>query len=278
MARSTASPPTSRGHVSGRRRAKGPLRRAFSVSACWCGPAFLGCLQAASAFDLLRCRAEEVGMSFVSRGFRRRHTEPGQEGRVPPGQYVTRDFPVLSAGPTPHAAGELELRDHGRGRRAAALDLGRVPGAAAREHHGRHPLRDQVVEARHGVGGRLGRHAARRRRDARRVRGRLLRRRLHDQPAARRTSPAARRGSRSATTASRSSPSTAAPRGCSCRTSTSGRARSGCAVSAAREDEPGFWESSATTTAGTRGASSGTRATDLAARRGRRRRRARRRA
>jgi DMSO/TMAO reductase YedYZ molybdopterin-dependent catalytic subunit len=22
--------------------------------------------------------------------------------RVPPGQYVTRDFPVLSAGPTPH--------------------------------------------------------------------------------------------------------------------------------------------------------------------------------
>jgi DMSO/TMAO reductase YedYZ molybdopterin-dependent catalytic subunit len=23
-------------------------------------------------------------------------------GRVPPGQYVTRDFPVLSAGPTPH--------------------------------------------------------------------------------------------------------------------------------------------------------------------------------
>jgi DMSO/TMAO reductase YedYZ molybdopterin-dependent catalytic subunit len=27
---------------------------------------------------------------------------PGQEGRVPPGQYVTDGFPVLSAGPTPH--------------------------------------------------------------------------------------------------------------------------------------------------------------------------------
>jgi DMSO/TMAO reductase YedYZ molybdopterin-dependent catalytic subunit len=26
----------------------------------------------------------------------------GAEGRVPPGQYVTDDFPVLSAGPTPH--------------------------------------------------------------------------------------------------------------------------------------------------------------------------------
>jgi DMSO/TMAO reductase YedYZ molybdopterin-dependent catalytic subunit len=42
-------------------------------------------------------------MSFVSRGFRhRRREEPGQEGRVPPGQYLVRDFPVLSAGPTPH--------------------------------------------------------------------------------------------------------------------------------------------------------------------------------
>jgi DMSO/TMAO reductase YedYZ molybdopterin-dependent catalytic subunit len=39
----------------------------------------------------------------VSRGFRRRPPagQPGQEGRVPPGQYVTEDFPVLSAGPTP---------------------------------------------------------------------------------------------------------------------------------------------------------------------------------
>jgi DMSO/TMAO reductase YedYZ molybdopterin-dependent catalytic subunit len=40
-------------------------------------------------------------MTFVSRGFHRRQPEPDQEGRVPPGQYVTRDFPVLSAGPTP---------------------------------------------------------------------------------------------------------------------------------------------------------------------------------
>jgi DMSO/TMAO reductase YedYZ molybdopterin-dependent catalytic subunit len=39
-------------------------------------------------------------MTFVSRGFHRRKSEPDQEGRVPPGQYLTRDFPVLSAGPT----------------------------------------------------------------------------------------------------------------------------------------------------------------------------------
>jgi DMSO/TMAO reductase YedYZ molybdopterin-dependent catalytic subunit len=41
-------------------------------------------------------------MSFVSRGFHRRQSAPEQAGRVPPGQYVTPDFPVLSAGPTPH--------------------------------------------------------------------------------------------------------------------------------------------------------------------------------
>ena len=45
-------------------------------------------------------------MTFVSRGFRRRRAEPDQTGRVPPGQYVTSDFPVLSAGPTPRRAPE----------------------------------------------------------------------------------------------------------------------------------------------------------------------------
>jgi DMSO/TMAO reductase YedYZ molybdopterin-dependent catalytic subunit len=41
--------------------------------------------------------------SPVSRGFHRRHRETAATGnRVPPGQFVTRDFPVLSAGPTPH--------------------------------------------------------------------------------------------------------------------------------------------------------------------------------
>jgi DMSO/TMAO reductase YedYZ molybdopterin-dependent catalytic subunit len=43
-------------------------------------------------------------MSFVSRGFHRRGTPEAEAGRVPPGQYVTTDFPVLSAGPTPHTA------------------------------------------------------------------------------------------------------------------------------------------------------------------------------
>ena len=41
-------------------------------------------------------------MSPISRGFHgRRRESPEQAARVPPGQYVTSDFPVLSAGPTP---------------------------------------------------------------------------------------------------------------------------------------------------------------------------------
>ena len=41
-------------------------------------------------------------MSPISRGFMGRHREGGDPSRVPPGQYLVDDFPVLSAGPTPH--------------------------------------------------------------------------------------------------------------------------------------------------------------------------------
>jgi DMSO/TMAO reductase YedYZ molybdopterin-dependent catalytic subunit len=41
---------------------------------------------------------------FVSRGFRGRGQTSATAGRLPPGQYETRDFPVLSAGPTPHTS------------------------------------------------------------------------------------------------------------------------------------------------------------------------------
>jgi len=37
----------------------------------------------------------------VSRGFHRRRPV-GEQGKLPPGQYLTPGFPVLSAGPTPH--------------------------------------------------------------------------------------------------------------------------------------------------------------------------------
>jgi DMSO/TMAO reductase YedYZ molybdopterin-dependent catalytic subunit len=43
-------------------------------------------------------------MSFVTRGFGRRHRVDAPADRVPPGQYVTDGFPVLSAGPTPRVS------------------------------------------------------------------------------------------------------------------------------------------------------------------------------
>ena len=41
-------------------------------------------------------------MSPISRGFTGRRREVADPSRIPPGQYATSDFPVLSAGPTPH--------------------------------------------------------------------------------------------------------------------------------------------------------------------------------
>ena len=41
-------------------------------------------------------------MSPISRGFLGRRRPVADPSRVPPGQYVRPDFPVLSAGPTPH--------------------------------------------------------------------------------------------------------------------------------------------------------------------------------
>ena len=43
-------------------------------------------------------------MPIVSRGFRGRRRDDGDPSRTPPGQYLTSDFPVLSAGPTPHTS------------------------------------------------------------------------------------------------------------------------------------------------------------------------------
>ncbi len=39
---------------------------------------------------------------FVSRGFTGKRQQTDKATRLPPGQYLTTDFPVLSAGPTPH--------------------------------------------------------------------------------------------------------------------------------------------------------------------------------
>ncbi len=43
-------------------------------------------------------------MAFISRGFRGKRRDNVPSSRVPPGQHVVGDFPVLSAGPTPRVS------------------------------------------------------------------------------------------------------------------------------------------------------------------------------
>jgi DMSO/TMAO reductase YedYZ molybdopterin-dependent catalytic subunit len=43
-------------------------------------------------------------MGFISRGFRGKRRDVASSARVPPGQHVVGDFPVLSAGPTPRVS------------------------------------------------------------------------------------------------------------------------------------------------------------------------------
>ena len=122
---------------------------------------------------------------MITRGFhRRRETTPGD--RLPPGQYLERGFPVLSAGPTPQTP-----LDEWTFPITGAVDQER---SWTWEEFQALPKETPTVDihcvttwtqVRHRLGGRLGRHAARRRRAARRLRHRVLRRRLHDQPARR---------------------------------------------------------------------------------------------
>ena len=206
-------------------------------------------------------------MTRITRGFHGRRRPDVDPARVPPGQYVTQDFPVLSAGPTPH--GSLEswsFTIRGQVDEPHTWTWDEFQALPRETVTRRHPLRDEVVEARHGLDGRLARHAAGRRRDQRRVRDRVQRRRLHDQPAAR--GPDRRPGldrvllrRRAAAT-----PSTAGRPGCWCRISTSGRARSGCAGwSCSWRTSPASGRATATTTTAIRGASSATPAIELAA-------------
>lgn len=43
---------------------------------------------------------------MFTRGFRGRKNDPATAGRIPPGQHLVDDFPVLSAGPTPRVSHE----------------------------------------------------------------------------------------------------------------------------------------------------------------------------
>ena len=155
---------------------------------------------------------KDCHMSLFSRGFRGRPRRDVDPARIPPGQYVVDDFPVLSAGPTPRPQLDAwSFTIHGAVGEPRVVDVGRVPRAPDGDVHARHPLRHEVDEARHDLDRRLGRHPARGVETEADYVTALVRRRLHDQPDDRRHHRTARRGSSTPSTASRSSPSTAGP-------------------------------------------------------------------
>ena len=215
-------------------------------------------------------------MSFVSRGFRGRRRDPDADpSRVPPGQYVTDDFPVLSAGPTPHTPTEewtfsiVERRgaydlDAGRSSAPCRARKSRSTSTASRAGRSSTPTWegvsvDTLLERGRGRGA---------------LRPRLLRRRLHDQPAARGRHGrqgvgrlrlrrrAARPGARRPGAPARAAPLLLEER----QVGTGPRAAGGGRAQASGRP-------TATTSTVTRGANSGTRATELAGGRRRRRRR-----
>ncbi len=49
-------------------------------------------------------------MGFLTRGFRGRRRDDAPTDRIPPGQYVTDDFPILTAGPIPRLPREEDWR------------------------------------------------------------------------------------------------------------------------------------------------------------------------
>ena len=77
-----------------------------------------------------------------------------EEQRLPPGQHLTRDWPVLDLGLTPQISRERWRLDvYGAVEQPSLLGFCRVHRAAADQIHLRHPLRHHMVALRQSVGG-----------------------------------------------------------------------------------------------------------------------------
>ena len=128
-------------------------------------------------------------MTSFTRGFRGRGG--GRDKRLPPGQYDTgQSWPVLTAEVTPRID-SVQLDVHRRrvsSNVADDMDVGRDACPAAERVRRGHPLRDDVVEVRHALGGCVARRVVRDREPARACHTcrRVLLDRLHHEPSARR--------------------------------------------------------------------------------------------
>ena len=112
-------------------------------------------------------RVNHQAMTPISRGFHGRRNPDVDPSRVPPGQYLVQDFPVLSAGPTPRTTladwsftldGAVGRRARGAGRSSRPCRQRRSPSTSTASPSGRSSTpRWTGVSDRHAAGGRRDR-------------------------------------------------------------------------------------------------------------------------
>ena len=86
----------------------------------------------------------------IARGFRSRQQDQTPKNRLPPGQHVTTDFPIFSAGPTP----QIKVKDWTfcpPASRIASwqMELATVRSAPSDHNQDGYPLRNQMVQTRY---------------------------------------------------------------------------------------------------------------------------------
>ncbi len=98
-------------------------------------------------------------MAIFSPGFTgRRNTD---DVKLPPGQYLERGFPVLTAGPTQRIrTDQWEFSIVTETGEQDGLELAGDARPRPREDRHRHPLRHELVEVRHDLEGRLARQSS----------------------------------------------------------------------------------------------------------------------
>jgi len=80
-------------------------------------------------------------------------TSRPEQQRLPPGQHLTRDWPVLDLGLTPQISRERWRLDvYGAVEKPIFWDFARFHRAAADKIHFRRPLRDHMVAVRQSMG------------------------------------------------------------------------------------------------------------------------------
>ncbi len=93
------------------------------------------------------------GVTMVTRGFTGRGSGD-QSDRIPPGQHLVEDFPVLSAGPTPRVEPlRLEIHSQNWSEARQNVELGRIQHSTKDPGDKGYSLRHLLVQTGYRLGG-----------------------------------------------------------------------------------------------------------------------------